>query len=71
MRVPSLWATLGHLIGVVQHPIHRADRTQIPSLLQQGGVHCRRRSVHEAIFVEHVQDLRAFQRRQRTRRRSA
>ena len=23
MRMPSLWATLGHLVGVVQHPIHR------------------------------------------------
>ena len=52
--VPSLWAALGHFVGVVQHPIHRADRTQIPPLLQQGGVHRRRGSVQEPIFVERV-----------------
>ena len=71
MRVPSLWAALGHFVGVVQHPIHRADRTQIPPLLQQGGVHRRRGSVQEPIFVERVQHLRAFLWRQRTRQRSA
>ncbi len=72
-RMNELIAPLATAAVDRQHPIHRAHRAEVASLVQQRGVHCRRRGVNEALAVEGVQQHLVFlgvqgQRRSRARR---
>ena len=55
-RMAQLIAAFAHFGVLVQHPIHRAGRTQIGAFIQQRGVHFARRLIGKALAVERVMD---------------
>jgi len=67
---PDLIAPLFDFVRGVQDPVHRAGRAEIGALIEQRGMHLRRRVIDEA-RVEEVQDAVPFAGRERARRRRA
>ena len=68
VRAPHLIAPLLDFVRVVEDAIHRARRTEVGSLIEQGGVDLRRRLIDEA-RVEQIQEALTLDRIQRAGRR--
>src|SRR5208337_2177774 len=66
-RVPQLVTPLANFQLVVQDAVHRADRADVPPLVQQRRVDLGRGLVGERLAVEHVEDLPALLVAQRSR----
>ena len=56
-RVPQLVASLADFLARVEDAVHRADRAEVPALVQQCRVDLGRSLVDERFAVQHVEDL--------------
>lgn len=66
LRVAELVASFADLVMLVEQAIHRANRTQVGSLIEQSGVHLGRRVIDELRGIQRFEHGLAFLGRKRS-----
>jgi hypothetical protein len=49
----ALLAPFAHLRMGREYPVHRAPMAQIGTLIEQGGIHLTRGTIHETLTIQH------------------